>query len=756
MPEGVQSHRPAERYLRLLRVLAPLFALALSAGAAGFRSVRLAAVALMVWALVGQTGWALRHSRRGQSAQALHFVGWGLLAVAALGAVGVPQLAATGVLLPALALVATLGALQGAALRRFVAAALAAETVVVLALTLLPPAAGVARWFVQGYVLCAILCEASVLLVLQCESRLAMRTRLKELARSEARFRSLVEASDSVVWGADAQGKVLPSEAWQAFTGQPAQQSAGLGWVEALHPLDRAPTLHAWREAVLQERPFLKDCRVRRLQGGYAWVRVRAAPVRGADGRVVEWMGASADVTQARAGEQRQRLLARVSAALVGTLEVERLLQRIAHVVAPRLADACVVRLFEAGGPRSIAVAHGDPQVEARMKVLLSQPGVAPLLLYGRTEETDGDSEQPPSHLLMEYGEVHRSRIARVSPELVRQLDVLAPRSVLSVTLRARRGAALGALTLLTLGHDGRRLTHEDLEAVEEVARRCSLALENALLYRQAQEAVRTREDFLAVASHELRTPLAALTLSLEGLTRQLDVSAPTPPDATWLRERVARLRRHARRLERLMEALLDVSRIAGGRLSLELERVDLAELVRETVQRLEEESGSAVRVAERVRLDAPAPVVGLWDRLRVEQAVESLVGNALKYGERGPVDVAVSRNGVHALLEVVDHGLGIPEEKQASIWEKFERHVSGRHYGGLGLGLYILREVVDAMGGSVQVRSQPGEGAAFTVQLPLDGPPLRPGSRPRAFTESARDEALRGEGGGAAADTTH
>ena len=202
------------------------------------------------------------------------------------------------------------------------------------------------------------------------------------------------------------------------------------------------------------------------------------------------------------------------------------------------------------------------------------------------------------------------------------------------------------------------------------------------------------------------------------------------------------------------MEALLDVSRIAGGRLSLELERVDLAELVRETVQRLEEESGPAVRVAERVRLDAPAPVIGLWDRLRVEQAVESLVGNALKYGERGPVYVTVGRRDECAVLQVVDRGMGIPAEKQASIWEKFERHVSGRHYGGLGLGLFIVREVVDALGGRVTLRSQPGEGSAFTVELPLAGPPVHPAHRPRAFTESARGGSR--HEGGEVADLTH
>jgi signal transduction histidine kinase len=165
---------------------------------------------------------------------------------------------------------------------------------------------------------------------------------------------------------------------------------------------------------------------------------------------------------------------------------------------------------------------------------------------------------------------------------------------------------------------------------------------------------------------------------------------------------------------------LLDIARIRSGNLTLELERVDLAAVAREVTNRLREMFANQGCT---LTLRADAPVTGMWDRMRVDQIVTNLVSNAMKYGRGRPVEVSVDGDGATARLCVRDHGIGIAEKAQVHIFERFERAAS-RGYGGLGLGLWIVHEIVNALGGSVRVDSRSGEGAIFTVELPCGDQP--------------------------------
>ena len=238
---------------------------------------------------------------------------------------------------------------------------------------------------------------------------------------------------------------------------------------------------------------------------------------------------------------------------------------------------------------------------------------------------------------------------------------------------------------------------------------------ENARLYEEAREAVRTRDDFLSVASHELKTPLTPLHLRLQALRREAEGTIAHVP-----RERVARVVEGAehqlRKLTGLVDDLLDVSRLAAGKLLLSWEDVDLAEVAREVVEGFAQQGE---RVGSPLEVEAELPVMGRWDRLRLEQVVTNLLSNALKYGAGRPVHVKVEGGPGQAVLEVRDEGIGIEPEHLMRIFGKFERAVSGRHYGGLGLGLYIARQMVEAMEGHIEAESQPGRGATFRVVLP-------------------------------------
>ncbi len=221
------------------------------------------------------------------------------------------------------------------------------------------------------------------------------------------------------------------------------------------------------------------------------------------------------------------------------------------------------------------------------------------------------------------------------------------------------------------------------------------------------QRAVRARDDFIAVAAHELRTPLTALEMQLELLERAIKKDPGAP-----VLDRVHKIVGSSRRLERLVNQLLDVSRITAGRLHLDPEPVDLGALVREVAARVGEGNTPVV-------VSGVEEVRGRWDRLRLDQVVANLVGNAVKYGHGKPVEVELQQDG-DAILRVTDHGIGIEPERQKRLFQKFERAV-GREFGGFGLGLWITRQIVEACGGSIQLWSEVGQGSVFTVRLPLE-----------------------------------
>jgi signal transduction histidine kinase len=233
-----------------------------------------------------------------------------------------------------------------------------------------------------------------------------------------------------------------------------------------------------------------------------------------------------------------------------------------------------------------------------------------------------------------------------------------------------------------------------------------------------AEEAIGIREEFLSIAAHELRTPCTSLGLSLQGLSRRLkERGADEDPVIRRLLEGALR---QAGQLNALNEQLLEVSSLSSGRIALVLSEVDLAGVVRAAVGRAGPRlhaSGSALRI------DPCESTVGRWDRSRLEQATFHLVSNAIKYGAGKPIEIGVWAEGNVARLVVRDHGIGIATEDLTRIFGRFERAVSARHYGGFGLGLYVVQQTVERLGGRVECTSMLGEGSTFTVLLPREGP---------------------------------
>ncbi|MBN8229588.1 GAF domain-containing protein [Corallococcus macrosporus] len=544
----------------------------------------------------------------------------------------------------------------------------------------------------------------------QCSQALERAALYEALRERTERLRQALVTGDMGTWRVDlVRNRELRDAALNHMLGLPAVDSVlPVGsLLEQLHPEDR-PHVEAEFQRHLREAPgfFESEFRVLRRDGA-RWMHSVGQSIAGPDGKVTELTGAMADITRRKEAEERLQLLLDASRVLALRLDdVEEALPEVARLVVDHVATGCLVDLAAPDGTlRRVTAAHRDAAHAARLQQAL------------------GGTDRGPEHPALQCfrsGEVRfvsrldfKQRCDGVSTSDAHRalVDSLEPTSVLSVPLRAR-GRTLGVITLFT-SEPQRTLVAADVTMAEELALRVSVALENARLFHDAQAAVRLRDEFLSVASHELKTPLTSLILQHNLIGRALENAGTQGP----VTGRLNTAQRQVLRLTALVDNLLDVSRLSLGKLALERAEVDLAQLTRDAVERLEDVFAQA-RCP--LTLELPRTLTGQWDSLRLDQVLVNLLTNAAKYGAGHPVTV---RAGVDASdevwLEVRDEGIGIEADALPRLFGRFERAVSERHYGGMGLGLYISRQIVEALGGRIDVDSQPGQGATFTLRLP-------------------------------------
>ncbi len=449
---------------------------------------------------------------------------------------------------------------------------------------------------------------------------------------------------------------------------------------------------------------------------GVRVLHTKKIPLYGAGGKPKYLLGISEDITirkqvesekrarrMAEEDKQRADYLSEISRSLAASLNLKETLGALAGALIPRLGTWSVVALVDdRGRPRISAVSHVDPRESSRMQRMLDS-----------ALEPDANKAVP---------KVIRTRETSIRTDLAAGETILGlrfsdprARSYIAVPLRAW-DRVLGAI-LCAAADASNRYGPAERSLIEDIAQRTTLAVENARLYEEAQIAIRIREKFISIASHELRTPLTSLTAQLQLFQRigERGGLENYPQDRLIHLSKLSQL--DLSRLNRLVENLLDVSRIGAGTLHLKTERTDIAKLVSSMVERMRSDLGAE---EFRLRLCAEAPVWADVDHLRYEQVVANLVMNAVKFGRGGPIDIKISERKGSAVLQIRDQGIGIPKESLKIIFEPFERAVSERQFGGLGLGLYISNQIVHAHGGRIRVRSTVGRGSTFTVEIPL------------------------------------
>jgi signal transduction histidine kinase len=406
---------------------------------------------------------------------------------------------------------------------------------------------------------------------------------------------------------------------------------------------------------------------------------------------------------------RRSRFLADASATLAGSLDWEEIPTCIARLMVPMLGDNCVVDVIdEDGSLRRQGEASVYPAKEELLRQLRAFPVPDEASPVRRALAT-GQTVFIPQFDDAALGDLKRGD---AYTGLVRAIG---PTSSITIPMRGR-DRMLGALSF-GMGGSGRAHDPADLALAEELARHAALAIDNARLYREATQAIQARDTFLSIASHELKTPLTTLVLQADGLLRQSRGSPADGLDSMSVIRRADKMVQQTHRLDRLINQLLDVSRITSGHLDLDLKQVDLAGVVNEVVTRFSEDLASAGSTLS-VSNDGGA-VIGRWDPMRLDQIVTNLVSNAIKYGRGGTIDVALAVRGGRARFAVTDHGIGIDKAHQRRLFQRFERMAGKDAPGGIGLGLWITRQFVVAMEGSITVESDLGQGATFAVELP-------------------------------------
>ena len=454
-------------------------------------------------------------------------------------------------------------------------------------------------------------------------------------------------------------------------------------------PLDRLPGRQLLRGEPARETVL----QFRNLDSGdWHWSVVDAAPVRDEAGRLQLVVNIFRDITERKRQADATMFLAAASTILASTLDIDSSLQELADLAVPQLADWCSIELSDRKDHMRQVASAGDAEAQA---------------------------------------DEARSRIV---------VDLVT------------RGETLGRMTLATT-RVGRRFGSIDIDLAQDLARRTALAIDNARLFREAQEqaehqavlnaalretiqerdqalsdlrhALQTRDEFLASASHDLKNPLASIKATVQLLQRRLD--RPEGADPNRLREGLQRLDATVTRAAGLVEELLDLARLQmGSPLDLDRKPTDLVRLTREVVSEHQQATDRHT-----LRLDTrETELVGLWDARRLGRVLSNLLDNAVKYSPRGgPIEVRLRREGDWAAVEVSDHGIGIPPDEQDRIFERFQRatNVAAR-ITGTGIGLASARHILESHGGYITVSSQEGAGSTFMVRLPiaLEVPPPR------------------------------
>lgn len=505
------------------------------------------------------------------------------------------------------------------------------------------------------------------------------------------------------------------SPSLEATSGWSPDRWVGKPFHDIVHPDDVPKAREYFAAAVESAHEAEVELRVRTASGAYMTAKLHSVPWTddgagpGAAGIARLLSPEREEHAKRESAQAGLAFLAEASEILGSSLDFETTLTNVASLAVVHMCDWCMVDLLEEDGvTRRIALTHPDPEKLRLARELEDRYPPRPedlpeTLKSGRSQFVPVITDE-----MLKAGMRDDEHL-----QLIRDLGLT---SAIVVPLNAR-GRTLGAITFIA-SDTGKHFAPDDLALAEDLGRRAAIAVDNARLYRQTQDALRLREDFLSIASHELKTPLTGLQLQLQILQRALTHTSPSGPPPDKVRQMIEVASKQTKRLSKLINDLLDVSRIAAGRADLDRQDVDVVALASEVIGRFSQESFAT---GSDISLNANEPIHVFADSFQLDQVLTNLLSNALKYGRGKPVDVVVEKKDVSVRISVQDRGIGIGGDMTSRVFDRFERVALEQGYGGLGLGLYIAQQIVHAHGGTIRVTSHLGEGSTFIVDLPSE-----------------------------------
>jgi PAS domain S-box-containing protein len=538
---------------------------------------------------------------------------------------------------------------------------------------------------------------------------------------NEERLRQLADAMPQIVYTCGPDGLVdYANQQWCEYVGFTVEQSTGRKWMEAVHPDDLESMEQRVRESAETGQPFDTEYRLRRKDGQYRWYLSRAIPIRNEQGRIVKWIGTATDIHDRKEAEaEREDLLAREQAARADAEHSAESIRRLQAVTDSALAPLTLDDLLH--------------EMLSRTRELLATDFAAILLL---TEDEQSLSvratigwEETVTGLLVPVGQGVAGSIAASRAPLV--VEDLSKMEVINPVLRRNARSLIGAPLIVEGRLIGvihadtarpRRFTEDDVRLLQLVADRVALAIEQTRLYeveqqarRQAEDANRMKDEFLALVSHELRSPLNAV-LGYAAMLRRGGLDAQKAEQAVEIIERSGKAQ------ARLIDDLLDTARIIGGKLRLFVGPVDLVSVIEQAVQTIQP-AADAKGVSLRTDLpDKIGQITG--DPARLQQVVWNLLSNAVKFTPQGGrVEARLERVDPYIRITVSDTGKGISSDFLPFVFDRFRQAdaSSAKRYGGLGLGLALVQYLVELHGGTIEAESAgESQGSTFRVTLPV------------------------------------
>ncbi|WPU65703.1 PAS domain-containing sensor histidine kinase [Peredibacter starrii] len=485
---------------------------------------------------------------------------------------------------------------------------------------------------------------------------------------SEARFRGLTEVMPQIVWITDDEGKaIFFNNNFSRVTNTRMEDNLGNGWVNSVHPEDRVNLILQWGESIKHGSPFEADYRIRMADGSYRWHVARGIPIKNEKGKVERWAGTTTDIEDQKnarvlADKERERIYSLFMQAPV----------LIAVMNGPD-------HIFEMINPAGIKNLGGKQVIGLPLKDAL--PEFIPQGFVKLMDEIYFSGKG----MFFPARELHIQNADGTKIETYQDLFY--------EPIKDENGLTTGILSMA-------------VDVTEQVK-----ALKNM------EEALKSRDQFLSIASHELKTPLTSLKLQSQLTLRMLEKNNEIPTE----RQKLQALQQSdlVTKLTRLIDDMLDVSRIRTGKLNLEKGQHEIGDIVREVVFRmglLFEAAGIPLPAVK-----ADSKMSGLWDRFRLEQVIGNLLTNAIRYGKGRPIEILIEKKGTMASVSVTDQGYGIDKVDLERIFGRFERASHSAEVSGLGLGLFISKEIIESHHGKIFVTSRLGHGSTFTFEIPIN-----------------------------------